>query len=1357
MLDQQASQPSLAQRLDNDRLRQALRQRLMSASNQQAVRRAPMSFGQRAIWLHAQLHADAHAYNEVHVLSVKGRLNVAALQTALERVQARHDILRTTFDLHEGEPQQFIHPALPCRLRQQEVDIHGETAAVDAHIQAEASLPFALAIGPLMRVLVLSHGEAEHIVVLTMHHLICDGWSAGLLMHEIHLCYEAVTHHCCDSLPSLPCQYADFATRQRQKLDDTTRANLQAYWRDALNPLPSPLTWPHPRSTQASRSAVLRFDIPATHTHALANLCRTQACTLHAGLLATYAVLLQRYTTQDEFCIGIPSTNRDHPDYESLIGYFVDALPVRCQVDGAMSFKALLANCRHQLLQARKHQQLPTEQIAALAQAAGQAAGRLRTDALFQTLFVLQNTPPTPAQLGPHDVRVLEVDGVLNPKYDIVLEVQQDQATRQWKAAFIYDASLFPDAHITRMAAHWLNLMAEGTRTPDASICSLNMLSPAEVQLVQEAWSSHTAPAATPQHVSNVLTLFYEQCQLRPSAIAVRDATGRAISYQALDDTSTQVAHALKESGVAAGNLIGISLPRGHHQIVSILAIWKAGCAYVPLDPTYPTERLKFMCEDAQLSLVIHDSAETPLASSHIRWLPMDALWRLTPATDKDCDPLPEIAAQDAAYLIYTSGSTGQPKGVLIEHGGLPLLAQAQASRLGITHEDSVLQLASMNFDASVWELVMALAHGATLQLINQELLMSPPRLSRFLLEHGVTTMTISPSMLSAMDEAGLQSINKLIVAGEACPPSLALRFAPGRRFYNAYGPTESTVCASIFEVGPGNTGRADSTTPIGRALPHTRLYVLDSTGALVPPGVPGELFIGGQSLARCYLNQADLTQARFAPSPLGTGERLYRTGDRVMWRDDGELIYLGRNDRQLKVRGQRLELGEIEWALRRCDGVRDAVAYLREDAHGQPVLLACVVPHQSDPPLIARHLDAMLKQWLPRFMQPSRIHVLDTWPLTPNGKLDWPALPGPTSLPTEGPTSHLAPRDALELAVLQLWEEVLGTQGFGVTDNFFDLGGQSLSAVRLIGLLKQQLDIELPVSALSANATVEGVVAHIRANTVIPSTPLVPIQPKGSRPPVYFVHAAGGTVMCYYELARHMTKDQPVYGLQAMGIDAGSMPTDNLTHMATNYVHAIKAHQPHGPYYLGGWSMGGNIAFEMARLLLNQGDEVAFLGLLDASTSAFNNETPPKDDAAILVEMFRSEVQLDEAMLRAMPSSQLLEQAIVVAEQRQWLPPGFTTDHARRLLKVYRMAEQAVKCHRPRTIACEATLFRSTERLPDDPHESPDRGWSMLCPRVHIIDVPGHHLNMVMPPHSSALARQIEQALKLRQAAWSS
>jgi aspartate racemase len=930
-------------------------------------------------------------------------------------------------------------------------------------------------------------------------------------------------------------------------------------------------------------------------------------------LLAAFNVLLYRYTGQDDLIVGTPIANRHQTQFEGLIGPFINTLALRTQLAPDMSFRELLDRVKAVSLEAFSHQDLPFERLVEELH----LKRSLSHSPLFQVMFSLQNTPSPSPELSGLAVSNLEIN-TGTAKFDLSLNMIDAPHGVQGIAEYSLD--IFQPVTIERLIGHFQVLMEDIVVNPDTPIGQLSLLTEAmRHQLLVEWNASHSD---FPKDVC-VHELFEAQAAHRADAVAAV-SEDQELTYRELNSRANKLAHHLLSLGVGPEKLVGICMERSLETIVGILGTLKAGGAFLPLDPKYPPERLAFMLEDAQASVLLTQQrlmGRLPQRVSQI--ICLDADWSLMANRSQE-NPASGAKPDNLVYVIYTSGSSGLPKGVEIEHTSLVNLITWHQTVFHVTATDRATQLAGPAFDASVWEIWPYLTAGATIYVPDENTLLSPTRIIQWLAANKIT-ISFMPTPLAES------------VLAEVWPADLALRIllTGGDRLHHAprsnlpfvlinnYGPTENTVVSTWTPVTESNHG---SPPPIGRPIFNTQLYVLDPHRQPVPVGVPGELYVGGVGLARGYLNRAELTADRFIPNPFSDGPaaRLYRTGDLVRYLPDGNLDFLGRLDNQVKLRGFRIELGEIEAVLGQHPGVREALVVDQEETPTQKRLAAYyVVQDQENSPTV-EELRSFLHQKLPDYMLPSVFVELDLLPLTPNGKIDRRALPTPEKVHL-GQAENLAPRDLLELQLTRIWGEVLGIENVGVKDNFFEIGGQSLSAVRLVSQIGKLTGNELPVSALFQGPTVEQL-AHLlrRDGWSAPTSSLVAIQASGSKPPLFFVPGNLGNVFTDLgELARHLGPDQPFYGLQ----DSIENPI-HVAALARHYVEAIRAVHPQGPYLLGGVCSGGLIAFEMGCQLYNDGQEVALLALVESYPYAPGLGTYIGSAAALVRRVLRGATQ---------------------------------------------------------------------------------------------------------------------------------
>ncbi|MCH0538341.1 amino acid adenylation domain-containing protein [Streptomyces sp. MUM 203J] len=1069
---------------------------------------APLSWTQERLWLEEQLRPGDAAYNMPMVLRVRGPLDLAALQGAVDAVVQRHAVLRTGFALADGGPVQRVTPG--ARVTVREADLRraqdpGSAALAEA--MAETKRPFDLSAGPLMRVLVVRDGEGECLLVLTLHHIVFDGWSFGVLLDDLSLAYAACRAAAGDG-PALPAsnpglQFSDVARWQRARLDGEPLDELVAWWVRQLAGVPTVLELPTDRprpAVQTHRGARHRIVIEADLAQRLRALSRRRGGTLYMTLLSAFGVVLSRYTGQERLLVGTPVANRERAEFEDLVGCFLNTVPIALDLRGEPAFGELLQRVTDSSLAAFAHQNVPFGRL--VAELAPERD--LSRSPLVQVLFALQNVRLGAFEGQGVSSELVEVSEA-NSQFDLNLRMMDTgDEILGW---LDYDTDLFDAATVARLAGHLTHVLGAVADDPATPVSGVDLLGPAERQQVVHAWNSTAAGWGLERTLTALLE---EQAARAPGRTAV-NCGGRQLSYAGLHRRANRLAWRLRELGVGPDVVVGVHLERSVELMVALLAVLKAGGAYLPLDPGYPAERLKFMLADARVPVLLAGAGAeaSSLASDGMTVLVVDAD---EPADDERAahPPTPSAGPAHLAYVIYTSGSTGRPKGVQVPHRGIVnrLLWMQDAYRLD--RGDTVLQKTPISFDVSVWELFWPLLAGARMVLAEPGGHRDPGYLAELIRDEGVTVCHFVPPMLdtflSAAPAERCTSLRLVVCSGEALPADLARRFhrvLPAASLENLYGPTEASVDVTRWSSRP-DWDRPS--VPIGGPIANTRVYVLDRRMAPLPIGVPGELYLGGVQLARAYGGRADLTADRFVPDPFSaSGARLYRTGDLARWRADGTVEYLGRIDHQVKVRGFRIELGEIEAALAEQPGVGQAVVIVREDEPGERRIVAYLTPEGGAAPGPAADcasgavagtdpacrptavpgraaLRAGLGRLLPEHMVPSAFVTLERLPLSPNGKVDRRALPAPErERPSD--TDWTPPRTGTERRLAAIWQRVLRLDQVGATDNFFEIGGDSMHAVRVVGLAREE-GLDIPLTELFAHQTVEAVAAWLASRT---------------------------------------------------------------------------------------------------------------------------------------------------------------------------------------------------------------------------------------------------------------------------------
>ncbi|MES2298244.1 MAG: amino acid adenylation domain-containing protein [Pseudomonadota bacterium] len=1052
------------------------------------VRNGPVaaSFAQERLWFLDQLDGAGAAsalYLLPGSLHLDGLLDRAALERALQSLVTRHESLRTGLVKHDGQAMQVIAASLALEIPYLDLSSLSATqreATMRERARAHANYGFDLACPPLIRVALLKLAEREHVLLINMHHSVSDGWSLRALAQQLCALYLAYAGGQDDPLPPLPLQYADYAAWQRMPESAAALERQLAYWRGQLAGLPAllalPTTRPRP-AVQSHAGARHRFTLEQGMTTALHALSRQHGATLFMTLNAAFSILLGRHANASDIAIGTPIANRNRRELEDLIGFFANTLVLRTDLSGAPNFAQLLGQVKHTCLQAYAHQDAPFEQVVG----ALNPERSMAHSPLFQAMLVVDSIGEAPIVLPQVTLRPFEADpDNCVARFDLTLSiVEQEDALH---AAFEYSSALFDHATIARMAGHFCQLLEGIIGAPTTPITQLSMLTAQERHQLLYQFNDTATPFPLELCAHQ---LFEDQAARTPSAIALRHGTS-TLSYAKLNARANQLARHLQTMQIGPGSLAGICVERGLDMVVAMLAVMKAGAAYVPIDPSHPPSRIAHQMTDARLAVLLTESRHLPrLADGASRMLCLDCdhpSWAGQSIGNLD---LP-VAADDLAYVIYTSGSSGKPKGTLLPHRGLSNLVLDHGKRFGIEPGCHVLQFISFSFDPATAEILFTLAHGATLVLAGQTQLLPGPSLNALLRAHEITHVQLPAPALACTPATELPLLRVVVTGGEACSSAIVDAWAPGRRLINAYGPSETTVCATSAELVPGGA------IVIGSPIANTQTYVLDGAGQAAPIGVAGELHIGGVQVGHGYMGQAALTDEKFIADPFSAiaGARLYRSGDLARWLADGTLEYLGRMDSQVKIRGFRVELGEIEQSLCTHQQVRTACVVARADGAGQLRLAAYVVLDAGG--LDASTLRAHLAASLPEHMIPAAFVSMDALPLTPNGKIDRAALPEPDTAAFTS-RSYEAPRGDRETALARIWSELLGHPSVGRHDNFFELGGHSLLAVRVVEAMRRQgfeADVRAlfqapTVSALALLATVAGNAVAVPPNGI--------------------------------------------------------------------------------------------------------------------------------------------------------------------------------------------------------------------------------------------------------------------------------
>ena len=1043
----------------------------------------PVSFAQQRLWVVDRLEPDNSAYNMPAALRLRGAPDVPALRASLDTLVRRHGTLRTTFAESHGSPVQVIHRSAPVPLPL--LDLRGLPAAAREEearrlADADAMRPFDLKRGPLLRSTLLRLAEDDHVLLFTLHHVVSDGWSMQVLVREVSALYGAFSRGEEPRLAELPIQYADYAVWQREWLSGEVLEEQIGYWKERLAEAPPLLEIPtdHPRvAGQSARARIHRFALSAEVSRGLRALSRQEGTTLFMTLLAGWTELLGRWAGQEDVVVGTPIAGRTRRETEGLIGFFVNMLALRVDLSGDSTWTELLGRVREATLGAYDHQDLPFERLVDELS----VERSLTHNPLFQTIFALDQAVGGDQRLHLGDL-VLEPFGGGARFAKFELELTFAGAGEAVDGVILYRTALFEAETVARLAGHLEAVLEAMAAEPGRRLSQVSLLRGAERAQVLESWN---ATAADFPHAC-LHDLVSAQASRTPGAVAVV-FEGQSLTYSELESRANRLAHHLRHLGIGPESRVGVCAERSPELVVALLGIFKAGGAYVPLDPAYPAERLAYMLEDSGVSVLLTQERlleRLPAHSARVLRLDRDAaLWEGLASEP----PAVRVEPESLAYVIYTSGSTGRPKGVAVEHRAVAAHLTGFARDLEITPADRVLHFASFGFDVSIEQLFLPLLNGGALVLRGPDS-WAPEEWAPRLREARVTVANLPPvywqEVIAATSGTSLPELRLLLVGAEAMPSTAVRRWREAvespARLLNAYGPTEAVITATTFALPEVYAnGHVGAIVPIGAPLAGRAAYVLDRRGEPAPVGLPGELYLGGAQLARGYLGRAELTAERFVPDAFSAeaGARLYRTGDRVKWREDGKLEYLGRIDQQVKVRGFRIEPGEVEAALLGHRGVRETVVTAREDGPGGRRLVAYVVP-PAGVEVAAAELREYLRERLPEHMVPGAIVTLERLPLNGNGKVDRRALPAPERA-VEG-EDYVAPRTGMEEVLAGIWTEVLGIARVGAHDDFFALGGHSLLATQVVSRVRRALGIELPLRTLFEAPTLAALAGRI-------------------------------------------------------------------------------------------------------------------------------------------------------------------------------------------------------------------------------------------------------------------------------------
>lgn len=1291
----------------------------------------PLTEPQLEIWLSDRLSDEAScAFNESFTLHMRGQVDESFLKDSVRYLVNRHEALRAIF-IDENHMQKC---ASKLDLEIPVIDLTSLGAADrEAHwkeiIRDAARIPFRLVEGPMVRASLVKMEAGDTRLVFTAHQIVCDHWSTNVLLDELPQIYNAF--HCGEtatlsSVLGVPTSFASYARAQREVLDGPEGAELERFWLEQFrHPAPLldlPTDRPRP-AIKEHTGATYRAKIGAETLSAIKNLGARQKCTLFVILFSGFQILLSRLSGQEDIVVGVPTAGQAMAEEQGLVGHCVNFILLRGRLSEVTAAQ-FLKQIKETVLAGYDHQNYSYGRLVRKLQI---PRDRSRLP-LTEVQFSLERFGSEKRFEG------LEAEADPNPKsfvnFDIFLNVLESENGLTLDCD--YNTGLFDESTIARWLRYYETLLLGMVDNLDQTVSRLPLLDEAECR--QLAIDFNQTAADYPRQLC-VHQLFEAQTKKTPEAIAVEFETER-LSYRDLDLRANWLAGYLRSIGVKPGVLVGVFVERSLEMIIALLGVMKAGGAYVPMDPTYPAERISFVLNDARVAVLLTQERLYKAANiSAGNPVFLEGEWANIARHMSDV-PCGTPGADDLAYVIYTSGSTGRPKGVEISHRSFVNLLLSMTKAPGLKARDTFLAVTTLSFDIAGLELFLPLAVGAKLVIANRESAADGNILLRRIVSSGATVMQATPVTWKLLIEAGWEGkpALKALCGGEAFPRDLANELA-GRSssVWNMYGPTETTIWSSALQVKAG-----DGPVPIGPPIDNTQFYVLDSNGQLAPVGVAGELYIGGDGLARGYFRRPELTAEKFVADPFraGSNARLYRTGDLVRRASDGTIEFLGRLDHQVKLRGFRIELGEIEAALARYPGVRELVVIVREDIPDDKRLVAYIVMASASLKPAAEELRQYLKPKLPPYMLPGAYVMLEKLPLTPNGKVDRRGLPAPEQTSIRVEPTYAAPRTSVEEVLAGIWSEVLKVRRIGIRDDFFELGGHSLLAARIMYRIEQLFGKRLPLALLLQTPTIEGLSAVLRRDGLAPAwSSLVPIQPNGSRQPFFCVHGMGGNVVGLQALSRHLGSDQPFYGLQAQGLDGEHRCLTRVEDMASHYIREIRAVDPHGPYFLGGLSFGGWVALEMAIQLQAKGEPVEFVALLDSNPGHLRPLRSSLLDVMLSPTKPKIIYQLPEAT-------------------RMWIKRKIAFRSLPQTLKdVQSACLTAEQNYKLRPFSGRITLFRASTtplRASQDPQEE----WRQFAGGgLEVHNVAGYHADIVAEPHVRSLAEKLASCLRRAQA----
>jgi amino acid adenylation domain-containing protein len=1316
----------------------------------------PLSPLQQRLWFMEKLNPDVPVYNESEAVLLTGNLNAVALEKAFNVIVGRHEALRSTIEVIDGAPNAIIHQDWPLRFR--EFDLSPLTFAkrqseLDRLLIDEPRIPYSLETTPGIRVSLICLSEREHVLILNMHHIICDWASEGIIWRELSAAYRSFLNGEPANLPALPISHRDYAVWNEKRLSEADFSQDLAFWEENLKNAPALLEIPTDRprpATMSYKGKRQRRKLSSNLTEALRTSSRQERTSLFTIFAAALDTVLYRYTGTDDILLGLPIGDRDLPELQSTIGFLLHTHVLRTALSSDITFREILSRVQKGVLDLYAYRTVPFDQVVRKLQP--------ERNPSYSPLFqVMLNWRDRDQQLDFIGLEGLAVESLMASadtcKFDLFFFVT-DTGDEIW-LELEYNTDLFDHDRISRLLGHYQTVLEAVVADPGAAIGEIPLLTTDEYKQVVFDWNHTHVDFPEKQCVDQLIE---KQIGRVPDKIAVSCGEER-LTYRQLGDRIDQLAGYLQRSGVKRNDLVAICVERSVDMIVGLLGIMRAGAAYLPLDPTFPPERLAFMLQDAQPSLLLtQERLRALLPQSEVLVFALDAL---PPSTGIPPTAAAKHGPDDLAYVLYTSGSTGTPKGVQIPHRALANFMLSMQREPGITASDTLLAITTLSFDIAGLELYLPLTVGAHLVIASDQAARDGKQLLALMKSAETTLMQATPVTWRMLLDAGWHGDQNLTVlcGGESWNSELAMQLLSRcKSLWNMYGPTETTIWSAVSRV------QANGYVRIGQPIANTSLYVLDQCNQPAAVGIPGELHIGGRGLALGYLRRPELTGQRFIPHPFSAqNEKLYKTGDLVRRLADGSIEFLRRLDHQIKLRGFRIELGEIESLLGRQPGIKQCIVTLQEFDQDDKRLVAYIVQDNQHKAPAIDELRNTLKQQLPAYMVPSSFSVLNSMPLTANGKIDRKALSVSTVTAISGSAAVASPRDAIESTLVQIWGKLLQVHPVGIRSNFFDLGGYSMLVFRLFAEVNKTYHTSLPIATIFTAPTIEQLAEVVRGRAFeqaiiqpgsrnsVEHSAIVPIQSYGSSAPLFIVHGVQGHIVGFQQIATLLGSDQPVYGVQAQTNVPGESGLLRLEDQAAYYVANIRSIQPQGPYRLLGYCFGGLVALEIAQQLHASGQEVELLGLLDSHNRDCILVAHQDHSTAI---RFGAHLERFLTSFRELPFFKkvtFIPEKLVIRIQR-WSYNSAHRIGVRSVPSFMKSTEDILRVaadhYRPQPWHGRLTLFRTA--LQPDARLPWDLGWAPLAKEgLEVCDLPGDHWTIFREPNIFVLAKQLRDHLE--------